>query len=80
MNTTKREEIVGKTVVIGTKEYMIEKINKYLIRLFNGLKVSKGKLDKHNVFFTDYRVRQGRRIGASRKQLLRNRMLSLKID
>ncbi len=58
---------------------MVMKVNEYLSRLFKGLKVSEGKLDKHNVFFTDYRVRQGRRIGASRKQLLRNKMLLAKI-
>lgn len=60
-------------------EAMVAKVNRYIARLFNGLKLSEGKLDKHNVFFTDYRVRQGRRIGASRKQLLRNKMLLAKI-
>lgn len=44
----------------------------FIERLFKKMKGVKRDEVRHNLFFTDYRVRQGRRIGASKKQRLRH--------
>lgn len=48
------------------------RLQEFVARLNKRLKGVKSDELRHNLFFTDYRVRQGRRIGASRKQLLRH--------
>ena len=48
------------------------KLQEFVARLNKRLKGVKRDELRHNLFFTDFRVRKGRRIGASRKQQLRH--------
>lgn len=47
-------------------------INRFVARLSKRMKGVKKDELRHNLFFTDFRVRRGKRIGASRKQQLRH--------
>jgi hypothetical protein len=47
----------------------------FIERLFKKMQGVKRDEVRHNLFFTDYRVRQGRRIGASKKQRLRHAVM-----
>lgn len=47
----------------------------FIYRLSKSLKGVKRDELRHNLFFTDYRVRKGRRIGASKKQKIRHNVV-----
>ena len=47
----------------------------FIYRLSKSLQGVKRDELRHNLFFTDYRVRKGRRIGASKKQRLRHAVM-----
>ncbi len=51
------------------------RLQEFVARLNKRLKGVESDELRHNLFFTDYRVRQGRRIGASKKQRLRHAVM-----
>lgn len=48
------------------------RVQGFIERLFKKIKGVPRNEIMHNLFFTDYRVRKGKRIGVSRKQRLRH--------